>query len=80
MDRLLPQSKKQRMTYVGLACLAATYCAGLVMLAKFPAVAGQIVTLAQVVVLAVGTMVTAYIGAQGYVDGKTATPGNVTPP
>lgn len=75
-----PQYKKQRMTFVGLGCLGATYVAGLVMLAKFPAVAGQIVTLGQVVVLAVGTMVTAFIGAQGYVDGKTATPGNVTPP
>lgn len=76
-NQLKVYSRKQRMTYIGLACLGATYTAGLITLSYRPDIASQIVTLSQVVVVAVGTMVTAYIGAQGYVDAKTATPPTV---
>jgi hypothetical protein len=68
------------MTFVGLGCLGATYVSGLIMLSRNPAVAAQIVTLSQVVVIAVGTLVTAYIGAQGYVDGQSAKQQPVAPP
>lgn len=69
-----PQSKKQRMAFIGLACIGATYVTALIMLSRQPALASQIVTLAQAVIIAVGTLATGYIGAQGYVDAKSATP------
>ena len=66
------KSRKQRMTWLGLVCIAGTYSASLTMFYFKPETAGSVASLGQVAIVAVGGMVAAYVGAQGYVDGKTA--------
>jgi len=72
MKPLLSPSRKQRMTLIGLGCVAATYSASLVMFFLKPETAGSVASLGQVAMVTLGTMIATFVGAQGYVDGKNA--------
>lgn len=73
MKPLLSPSRIQRMTLIGLGCVAATYGASLAMFFLKPDVAGNVASLGQVAIVAVGGMIATFVGAQGYVEGKNIT-------
>jgi hypothetical protein len=76
----LSPSRKQRMTLIGLFCVASTYTASLTMFFLKPETAGAVASLGQVAIVAVGGMIATYVGAQGYVDGKQAPQAPQPPP
>lgn len=71
LDKPVEDSKKWRMTMIGLKGIAGFFVVGALLLMFQPMIAAHVATLVQFALTAWGGIVGLYLGAQGSVDFKT---------